>query len=206
MKPTEKPTAKLRLIALAGLSISTMTLLSGCTDSNSSPKADAQSHDEHDGHDHDHDHGSHDGDQAQASTPDIYAGILGEITELPIEGDPSKSLKIHHQQIPNFKNNKGEINVSAKGVAGMGSMTMPFPLGQGLNLDGFHIGDKVSFTFQVNWGETGGAAWEVTQIEKIDPTTVIDYTNKIEEIKEAAEDMIDDAMDHSDHDVGTQGP
>ena len=195
------------LILASFITCSSMALLAGCSDAAPSSGEAPQSlpdagHDEHDGHDHSgHDHSGHDHahDSTPANTtPDIYTGILGEITMIPVEGDPSSALKIRHQQIPNFKNKDGEITVSSSGIAGMSSMTMEFPLGQGMNLDGFNIGDKVSFTFQVNWGGSR-VAWEVTQIGKIDPSTVIDYTNTVTQTTE----------DHTGHDHdhdGHEGP
>lgn len=195
---TQLNTTRLTVTAL----ISATALIMGCSDattpsSTQAPQSQADAHD-HDGHDHDHDHDT----TSTASTPDFYSNILGEITQVPVEGDPSTSLRIRHQQIPNFKTKDGTINVNSKGISGMASMTMEFPLAEGVNIDQLVIGDKVSFNFQVNWGGAA-VAWEVTKIEKIDPATEIDFTNKIEEIKDAAEKVMDDMQDMTDHDDHT---
>lgn len=58
----------------------------------------------------------------------------------------------------------------------MKSMTMGFPIAEGISFDGFEVGDKVEFTFAVNWSG-GRAAWEITDLVKLDPSTEIDYSN-----------------------------
>lgn len=189
-----------RTITLAAL-ISASTWLVACSDA-TAPSSTQAPQSQADTHDHDHDDHAghnHDHDTDATSTPDFYSNILGEVTQIPVAGDPSKSLRIHHQQIPNFKTKDGTINVNSKGISGMASMTMEFPLADGVNIDDLAIGDKVSFDFQVNWGGSA-VAWEVTKIEKIDPATEIDFSNKIEDIKDAAEEAMDDMTgDHDDH-------
>ncbi|MGV6814204.1 MAG: copper-binding protein [Phycisphaerales bacterium] len=113
--------------------------------------------------------------------PDVYVGILGEIKEIPVAGDPSSSLKIHHMQIPDFKTKDGTVNVNAQGISGMRSMTMPFPLAQGVSIEGFEVGDKIKFTFEVDWSGQSTNPWQVTKIEKLPADTVIDFTNKVAE-------------------------
>ncbi|MHA7811796.1 MAG: copper-binding protein [Phycisphaerales bacterium] len=187
------------MVLIAGLA------LSGCTDTNSStnaPQSDAHHDHDHDhaGHDHDHDH-----DHVHADRqPDTYTGIRGEITQLPDPSVPNSPFKIRHEQIRDFKTADGNVNVTAEGIAGMRSMTMPFPLAEGVTLDGYGVGDKVEFDFVVNWGG-GSAAWEITRIEKLPADTELDYTNAIEEDIESLKDAAHDMMDH-DHDHGSDGP
>ncbi len=172
-------------ISLAGLAIGALAL-GGCSDT---------PHDEHAGHDHgseDHDdaaaaatevvdeHAGHDHGEAVEETKgavrtDIYVGILGELTFVPEAGDTKRHPKIHHMQIPTFKREDGTVPTSPDGIAGMRSMTMEFPLAEGVSIDGFSTGDKVRFSFRVNWG--GAIAWEMTGIEPIDAGTEIDYSN-----------------------------
>ncbi len=151
---------------------------------------------------HDHDHGDHDHGDADR-TPDTYSGIRGEITQLPDSTVPGSELKIHHEQIRDFKTKDGTISVTKEGIAGMRSMTMPFPLGEGVSLDSFSIGDKVSFDFVVNWGNNR-PAWEITSIEKLPADTELDFNNAIEDMADDAMDDATDAvegmMDHGDHD------
>jgi len=107
-------------------------------------------------------------DTAPTPTPDIYADLLAEIKQLPIENDPSTALRLRHQPIPTFKDSTGE-------VIGMKSMTMEFPPAEGLSLAGLNINDKVRFTFEIVWDDSI-PSWAVTKIEKIDPATKIDFT------------------------------
>lgn len=140
---------------------------------------------------------------------DVYEDILGTITGMPIEGDHSSELKIHHEHIPTFRLKSGEINLN-NGVSGMNAMTMPFPPAEGLSLEGYEVGDKVRFTFAVNWG--GRRAWEVTKIEKLSADAVVDYSTKppaegaVERSLPTADDVQDDhaGHDHSGH--GHDGP
>ena len=192
------PTSTLRVIALATLSLSTFTMLAGCSNKDQDAGSAADSHADHDhgdheGHDHDaeqvvdlagntaDDHSGHDhadSDTSHAASPDVYADLLGEITMLPVANDPSTDLKIHHQHIPNFKSADGSIKTNSKGIAGMMSMTMPFPLAEGVSIESLSIGDKIKFTFEVVWTDAR-PSWEVTSIEKIDQSTEIDFTNVI---------------------------
>lgn len=108
---------------------------------------------------------------------DTYEDILGIVATLPEAGKPGSEFKIHHEHIPGFKTKEGTVFVTADGVPGMKSMVMSFPLGEGVTLDGLEIGDKVRFSFDVNWG--GRPPWVVTTIEEIDPETEIDFANKV---------------------------
>ena len=122
-----------------------------------------------------HDHGAEAHDDADAGRTDLYEGIEGEIVALPGEradGD----MRLKHEHIPGFKNEAGEVPVTPDGIRGMKSMVMPFPLADGVSVEGYETGDKVRFSFRVNW-DGGAAAWEITQIEKLDPATEIDYSN-----------------------------
>lgn len=183
--------------------IAGLTLV-GCSDTNTSgdaPQSDAHAHHDHNGHDHDHDHDHGDADRQ----PDTYSGIRGEITSLPDPNVPNSELKIRHEQIRDFKTKDGTISVTPEGIAGMRSMTMPFPLGEDVSLDGYSVGDKVEFDFTVNWGGGSAPAWFITRIEKLPADTEIDYTNVIEENLEDLEDAAHDMMGH-DHDHEDEGP
>lgn len=193
------------------LALSIMTMLAGSTlvgcneggnSSGAVPQSSADHDHDHSGHDHDHDHGEH-----AERTPDVYSGIRGEITQLPESGVPGSELKIHHEQIRDFKTKDGTISITKEGIAGMRSMTMPFPLGEGVSLDSLSVGDKVSFDFVVNWGNNR-PAWEITKIEKLPAETELDFNNAIEEVIEDAQNAAEDMMDHTGHDHGSdhEGP
>src|SRR5690554_5132378 len=115
------------LVLIAGLA------LVGCNDTNPSgnaPQSGVDAHHEHDGHD----HGNED------RQPDVYTGIRGEIVTLPDPNVPGSELKIHHEQIRDFKTADGTVNINSRGIAGMASMTMPFPVGEGVDLSGLSVG------------------------------------------------------------------
>ncbi len=173
------------------------TALTGCSKTDPKETSDAAaSHDDHSGHSHD------DAADTDIVRSDAYEGIKGEITSLPVDGVAGSSLMIRHEHIPNFRTKAGEINVNSAGVSGMRSMTMEFPPADGLSLEGLAVGDKVVFTFVVNWG--GERAWEVTAIEKLGDDAVIDFSDKVSDMIDSSMDSMDmpatDEEDHSGHD------
>ena len=97
--------------------------------------------------------------------PDIYT-VRARIIDLPDPAHPTYEFAVHHENIPSFKNAKGE-------VVGMGSMEMPFPLAAGVSLDGFKVGDRVTLTFAV-W-RSPRIRFEVTRIEKLPEGAKLDF-------------------------------
>lgn len=92
--------------------------------------------------------------------------VRGELKSLPTEGQ-SAGMSIHHEAIPEFVNLKGERS-------GMASMSMPFNVADGVKLDGLAVGDKVEFTFDVQWERN--PAIQVTAIKKLPPDTALTLT------------------------------
>lgn len=168
---------------IAGLLLISPFALSACKQESSAPVA-------------------HSSAQPSASTPpttlsrqDVYTGIRGVVTMLPIAGRHASELKIQHEQIPAFRNKDGEIGVNMRGVPGMASMVMPFPIAQGLDISDLSIGDKIAFDFTVYWGgPTDGPKWEITRFEKLNPATELDFSNT------TIQDAADHAHDHDGHD------
>ncbi len=70
--------------------------------------------------------------------------VRGEIVSLPDPANPASELRIHHEAIEDFKNNKGESDP-------MHAMTMTFPPAEDVSLDDLAVGDKVQFVFRVQW-------------------------------------------------------
>jgi Cu/Ag efflux protein CusF len=102
---------------------------------------------------------------AAAPGADVYE-VRGEVTQLPNPDNPSAQLMVQHEPIPDFKNSKGEM-------VGMNAMEMPFPVGEGVSLDGIAVGDKVILTFEVQFQPS--TRYEVTAIEKLPADTTLDF-------------------------------
>ncbi|VAX40290.1 hypothetical protein MNBD_PLANCTO03-1877, partial [hydrothermal vent metagenome] len=64
----------------------------------------------------------------------------------------------------------------SKGVKGMMSMTMGFPIAEGVSLEGIAPGDIVEFTFVTTWGEQY-PTYEVTAITKLPADTELNFGN-----------------------------
>lgn len=90
----------------------------------------------------------------------------GRIAMLPDLTNPTSELRIHHEAIDDFRHGDGS-------PAPMKSMTMPFPPGPGVSLDGLAIGDVVEFTFEVQWEPTPGMS--VTAIRKLPDDTELQF-------------------------------
>ena len=60
-----------------------------------------------------------------------------------LKGDP-KMMRVEHDPIPQFKNAQGQ-------VVGMKSMTMPFQINPEISLNDLQAGDRIEFTFKVEW-------------------------------------------------------
>lgn len=82
---------------------------------------------------------------SQPAQPLATYSVRGVVIALP---DPSRKgspdLEFHHEAIPQLKDRDGN-------VVGMGEMTMPFPLADGVSLEGVKVGDKLDVTFVVDW-------------------------------------------------------
>lgn len=151
---------KSRRLTIAA-TVGAMTLLSGCskeppaTESGSGQKA-----------------------SEPANNPDspveFSYTVRGQIVSLPSADRPFEDLQIHHEAVPDFKDRDGNVTVSASGTRGMKAMTMPFPVAEGVSLDGIAVGDKVEFTFVYTWGgESSG--YEITEIKKLPADTELNF-------------------------------
>jgi hypothetical protein len=99
------------------------------------------------------------------STPLKSYTVRGQIATLPDPARPASALNIRHEAIPEFERKDGTL--------GMSAMTMAFPLGAGITLDGFAPGDKVEFVFEVNWG--GIPTYYITRIDRLPPETPLSF-------------------------------
>lgn len=91
-----------------------------------------------------------------------YVGVKGRVSMLP--APPAQEFMIHHEPIPGFISKEGV-------VVGMNEMQMPFPLGEGVSLEGLAVGDPVEFDFTVDW--TGPRTFWITRIEKLPADTAL---------------------------------
>lgn len=69
--------------------------------------------------------------------------VRGLVVTLPEEGNPSAEFQVRHEAIPHFVGQDGEM--------GMDTMTMPFPLAEGLSLAAIKVSDKIELTFEVDF-------------------------------------------------------
>ncbi|MBN8216340.1 MAG: copper-binding protein [Spirochaetes bacterium] len=87
--------------------------------------------------------------------------MRGIVSALPERsGQP---VMIRHEAIHDFVDSFGER-------VGMNAMTMPFDLARGVSLSNIAPGDKVSFTWAVDWGKNDA---RIQRIQKLPGETVL---------------------------------
>lgn len=102
---------------------------------------------------------------AQTAWKTVEYTVRGEVAALP-SGD--EDLQVRHEAIPEFRS-------GAK--MGMNVMTMPFPLAEGVSLDGVEPGDKLSITFSVDYEEGWSPiGYRVVSYEQLPADTALDFT------------------------------
>ncbi|MEM1167059.1 MAG: copper-binding protein [Planctomycetota bacterium] len=100
-----------------------------------------------------------------ASEPDpmvtVSYNTSGVVAQLPTS---SGDLQVRHELIPDFRET---LNQDPPG--GMPAMTMPFPLGEGVSLDGLQPGDHVELTFDVDYRSEDGAiaGYRLSEIREV---------------------------------------
>ena len=68
----------------------------------------------------------------------------------------------------------------------MNSMIMPFPLGEGVSLEGFTIGQPVEFDWEVDW--EGSPPYYITSLRPLPDDTVLDFEKPSQEADEAPDE------------------
>lgn len=91
--------------------------------------------------------------------------VRGRIEEIPVPGQPSSTLQIHHEEIKSF--------VGRDGALGMSEMTMSFPYSSAVSLAGLSIGDEVEFVLEVNWG--GSPLYQITRLTRLPAGTRLNF-------------------------------
>ena len=82
---------------------------------------------------------------------------------VPMQGPPSMMIKM--QAIPNWTGITGQITP-------MAAMTMPCQLAKTVSPADLAVGDKIAFTYKVNWLQD---RMLITRLKKLPPTTVIHF-------------------------------
>lgn len=100
--------------------------------------------------------------------------VRGKVVTIPSAERPIDDLQIKHEAIPDFKNREGVVFENSKGVKGMMSMTMGFPLAEGVSLGDIVPGDLIEFTFVTTWGEKY-PSYEVTKINALPAETELNF-------------------------------
>lgn len=100
--------------------------------------------------------------------------VRGQVVTIPSAERPIDDLEIRHEAIPDYKNRDGKVNVNSRGIPGMMSMAMGFPVAEGVSLEGIEPGDKVEFVFVTTWGESS-LSYELTEIHKLPPETELNF-------------------------------
>ena len=97
--------------------------------------------------------------------------VRAEIKRLPGADEPAPELQARHEAIPSFVEKLGDP------PTGMRAMTMPFPIGPGLDLSGLQVGDKVDLTFEVDYSLDTGLVteWRATAIKPLAPETELQF-------------------------------
>ena len=110
--------------------------------------------------------------QSQPTSSGTMPGITytyhlrGIIRALPQPGQSPRSLSIKVEPIANWVGLSGKIEP-------MMAMTMPYQLAHGLPLKNMTVGDKVAFTYKVNWVRD---RMVVTRISELPPQTQLDFS------------------------------
>lgn len=99
--------------------------------------------------------------------PTAVYTVRGTVDQIPIDGEPQTEFRVHHEAIDNFKNQSGL-------VVGMSAMTMPFPLGPGVRLDGVGVGDHVELTFAI-WWDQEAPEYHITRLRKLPAETKLEF-------------------------------
>ena len=121
----------------------------------------------------DHPDGNDGGQTAAAPIQHSYT-VRGQVVMVPSADRPFDDLQIRHEAIPDYKKRDGEVYVNSKGVRGMVTMTMPFPVAEGVSLEGIEPGDKVEFVFVTTWGDEY-PEYEITEILELPADTELNF-------------------------------
>jgi Cu/Ag efflux protein CusF len=92
--------------------------------------------------------------------------VRGVIRQLPQADEAGTPLLVHHEAISDFVGLSGDVEP-------MAAMTMAFPIGSEVSLEGLAPGDKIVFDLEVDWSAATPA--QITALDKIPPDTVLEF-------------------------------
>lgn len=99
--------------------------------------------------------------ESTAETGRTYK-VRGQVTQLPDPGNPGSGLYLQHEAVDTFVDREGK-------TVGMDPMNMPFPVADGVSLEGIAPADYVEFDLYVDWQADSPVA--ITRIRKLPPDT-----------------------------------
>lgn len=96
--------------------------------------------------------------------------VRGRVVRVPVEDQPTSEFVVHHEPIPDFRDNIRNEPV------GMNAMAMPFPPAPGLRLEGIEPGHIVLVTFEVDHDATTGELldWRALKVVRLPDDTSLD--------------------------------
>ena len=92
--------------------------------------------------------------------------VRAQVLQLPDPANPGTGITLNHEAIDDFVDRSGE-------VVGMDPMSMPFPVADGVSLDGIQAGDVVEIELRVDWDAEPAVA--VAAVRELPPGTKLDF-------------------------------
>ena len=89
--------------------------------------------------------------------------IRAQVVQPP---DAKTGLYIYHEAIDDWVGRSGKVE-------GMDTMAMPFPVAQGVPLEGIQANDKVEVKLHVDYGAE--RPFEITEVRKLPPDTKLEF-------------------------------
>lgn len=89
--------------------------------------------------------------------------VKARVAQLPYQGS---GLYLEHEAIDDYRGRSGKVE-------GMHPMTMPFPLAEGVSLEGIQPNDIVEFQLHVDW--ESDLPVQITAIRELPPDTALDF-------------------------------
>ncbi len=117
---------------------------------------------------------------AEGPVPSAIYSVRGQVDSLPEPEGPGGWMAVQHEAIPELVGMDGELDP-------MDSMTMRFPVAEGVDLSSLNAGDKVLFDLQIDW--MAGEPAQVLSVTALPAETELDLG-----------DGDGDGEDHSGHD------